>query len=355
MEATECLVRATHQRPQFSLAQCCYAVSGDDQRQDSFGTNFTPGKVVRYTKSAGHQVVPDIVLSTLVRILPKDVQRHVQLTMTKDATYSQVREQVLAHGRISSTWSKDRVMADINGTALGTVTSYATGDSGVAPMEINQVKGKSKGKGQKGKGTQKGKGQDKGKSKDGGKGKGKSQQSGTGYGSPSKGGGKTQSKTADVDRCNYCSAYGHWKRDCRKFQADKANGVVRQVEADGSSQHAASSPSSVGTAQQSPSSSAYRSSGNVNRVAFSDRTVIIEDLTEFSNTGAFSSGLVRMLQQSDVMRFDMSCSDDDNVWTCSPTLHDEPNRLHHVRMMSFAGVSSAEIIWTQVQIPAHCR
>ena len=156
-----------------------------------------------YTKSAGHQVAPDILLSTLVRILRKDVQRHVQLTMTEDATYSQVREQVLAHERISSTWSKDRVMADINGTALGTVTSYAAGDSGVAPMEINQVKGKSKGKGQKGKGTQKGKGKDKGKSKDGGKGKGKPQQSGKGYGSPSKGGGKTQSKTAGVNRCNY--------------------------------------------------------------------------------------------------------------------------------------------------------
>ena len=72
--------------------------------------------------------------------------------------------------------------------------------------------------------------------------------------------------------------------------------------------------------------------------------MIIEDLTEFSNSGASGSGLVRMLQQSDVTHFDMSCTDDGNVWTCSPTFQDEPNRLHHVRMMSFAGVSSAEII-----------
>ena len=72
--------------------------------------------------------------------------------------------------------------------------------------------------------------------------------------------------------------------------------------------------------------------------------MIIEDLTEFSNSGASGSGLVRLLQQSDVTHFDMSCTDDGNVWTCSPTFQDEPNRLHHVRMMSFAGVSSAEII-----------
>jgi len=131
-----------------------------------------------YTKSAGHQIAPDILLSTLVRILPKNVQRHVQSTMTEDETYSQVREQVLAHERISSTWSKDRVMADINGTALGTVTSYATGDSGVAPMEINQVKGKSKGKGQRAKEHRKGKEKTKANRKMVAKGKGKSQQGG---------------------------------------------------------------------------------------------------------------------------------------------------------------------------------
>ena len=80
-----------------------------------------------YTKSAGHDVAPDILLSTLVRVLPKEIQRHIQLTMGEDATYAQVREQVLAHERIASTWSRDRVMADIGASPLGAVTSYSTG------------------------------------------------------------------------------------------------------------------------------------------------------------------------------------------------------------------------------------
>ena len=87
-----------------------------------------------YTKSAGHDVAPDILLSTLVRVLPKEIQRHIQLTMGEDATYAQVREQVLAHERIASTWSRDRVMADTGASPLGAVTSYSTGDSGAAPM-----------------------------------------------------------------------------------------------------------------------------------------------------------------------------------------------------------------------------
>ena len=81
-----------------------------------------------YTKSAGHDVAPDILLSTLVRVLPKEIQRHVHLTMGEDASYAQVREQVLANERISSAWSRDRDIADIGASSLGAVASYSTGE-----------------------------------------------------------------------------------------------------------------------------------------------------------------------------------------------------------------------------------
>ena len=180
---------------------------------------------------------------------------------------------------------------------------------------------------QKGKSQQKGKGKDKGKSKDA-KGKGKAQQSGKGCGTPS--------------RCNYCGAFGHWKKDCRKFQADKANGVVRQVEGDDShSQRVASSPSSTGTAQQSPSATSYRYR-ECQSCCFRDSTVIIEDLTEFTDSKA-SSGLVRAIQQFEPLKFDMACTDHDENWTSEPDVK-EPNCFHHVRMMTLAGSTSADTV-----------
>ena len=161
---------------------------------------------------------------------------------------------------------------------------------------------------------------------------------------PAKGGSKGQSKQADANRCNYCGGYGHWKRDCRKFQADKASGQVRQVENDETSQRAASSPSSTGTgtAQHSPSATSYRS-GNVNRVAFNDSTVIIEDLTEFSESPGHGHSSLRMVQACS-LQFDMSSTDDDNMWTCAPGCQADFPVRNHVRMMSVAGEPSSEII-----------
>eukprot|EP00435_Cladocopium_sp_Y103_P013590 s5234_g3.t1 len=163
---------------------------------------------------------------------------------------------------------------------------------------------------------------------------------------PPKGGSKSQGKGTDAaNQCNYCGKFGHWKRDCRKFQADKANGQVRQVDGD-SSQHAASSPGGSSAAQHSPSATSYKSAGNVNRVAFNDSTVIIEDLTEFSQCGSSLHGSLRMVCacSSKFAQFDMACTDNDDSWTFAPAFEDEPIQVQHVRMMSFSGETASEII-----------
>ena len=105
-------------------------------------------------------------------------------------------------------------------------------------------------------------------------------------------------------------------RCCRKFQADKASGQVRQVENEDLGQRAASSPSNHSTAQHSASATSYRSGGNVNRVAFNESSVVIEDLTEFSQPAAHSS--IRVIQLACSQQFDMSCTDQDDSWTCAP-------------------------------------
>ena len=156
-----------------------------------------------YRRSSGHDISDDILLSTLIRVLPKNVQQHVQLTMKESSTYAEVREQVVAHERISCSWTRDKVLQDLGATPIGAVTSYSSGDTGSAPMEVNLIKGKNKGKGKssdKGKGKGKSnfsKGKGKGKYTDKGKGKGGS---GKGYGDNSKGGQRT-SYAGKVDAC----------------------------------------------------------------------------------------------------------------------------------------------------------
>ena len=146
--------------------------------------------------------------------------------MSNTTTYQEIRDRVVAYEKVSSSWTKDRILIECGGGPIGAVTSYApTGDSGPTPMEINMVQ---KGKGKKGKGSSKGKGKDNGYSSKS-KGKGKSYDSGKG-----KGGGKNQNKgqskgsnnfqpkqKLDPNACAYCGKYGHWQKDCHKKKADQ--------------------------------------------------------------------------------------------------------------------------------------
>ena len=172
-----------------------------------------------YRKSSGQDVPDDLVLSVLVKCLPKTVQQHIRLSMNDASTYSSVLPQVLSYEAISSTWTSTQIH-----TQLG-ISDKPANSGGPAPMEIDQVQWR------KGKGKSKSKFDSKGKSK--GKGKGKysfpESKGSKGDGKNSKGKGTSSRVSENV--CSYCGKIGHWKRDCHKYKRDKGHGKVRVVEA----------------------------------------------------------------------------------------------------------------------------
>ena len=131
-----------------------------------------------YRKASGSDISDDILLTTLVRALPRPVQQHIQLGMTNTTTYQEVKDRLVAYERVSSSWTRDKILTECGANPVGAVTSYATGSDGPAPMEVNLVQ---KGKGKKGKASDKGKSKGKG-SYNSGKGKGKGGDSGKGKG-----------------------------------------------------------------------------------------------------------------------------------------------------------------------------
>lgn len=104
-------------------------------------------------KASEKDVSEDILLTTLGRVLPKQMQQHIQLGITDSSTFQEVKDKVLAYERVSASWLRDRVLLECGATSLGTVTSYASAaGSGPSPMQVNMV---SKRKGQKGNVTKK--------------------------------------------------------------------------------------------------------------------------------------------------------------------------------------------------------
>ena len=281
-----------------------------------------------YQRSTGAVLSDDIMTSTLLRVLPKNIQQRLHLQMTATTDYASVHGMVLNYEIASSSFSTNRIHAE-----LGVVTSYAqpTGP-GPTPMEIDNIqeyKGKSKGKH---------KGKTKGKQKGASKGKGKVgdfSKKGKSKGDGNKGKGKSQA--VSIDTCRYCHKVGHWEKDCRKLKRDQAN-QVRQVGTEGSP--SANSPSvsaSSAAAFSVDPSTTYRSStvssGNpagssVRRVAFIDALDECEDLTCFQTFESNSNHVCvismkhldsldidQFEPQSPVPCFDMTYSDDDSAWS----------------------------------------
>ena len=276
-----------------------------------------------YRKASGKDVSEDILPTTLVRVLPKQIQQHIQLGMTDSSTFQEVKDKVLAYERVSASWSRDRVLLECGAASLGTVTSYAsTADSGPGPMEVNMVskgkgkkgkgdKGKSKGKGSSDKGKGKGKGSDKGK----GKGQGQKGQQ-KGYGGGYNSGQPQQRAKLDSNVCAYCGKTGHWAKECRKKMADQQQQQVRLVGSDGNESRQDTAYSTTGSVSTGAGSQAVR------LVQFAPH---VEDLTSHSCPSSPAGSPVSIRVVSSV--FDMSSTDGDGTWTVSPF-------CNHVRAVS---------------------
>ncbi|CAE7741818.1 unnamed protein product [Symbiodinium sp. KB8] len=186
-----------------------------------------------YLKASGKEVSEDIKFSILLRSLPKYLRDHINLSLTEDTTYVQVREQILQFENVTQSWNPSRVQQQL------LMPSVPSGGGQAADMEVDaegsvaQIKGKGKDKKGKGKGDKGDKGGKGGKYGDKkGKGKGDKGKYDAGKG---KGDSSNASRSlADVE-CHYCHKKGHYQRDCRKMRQDqakrdKAAARVRQVE-----------------------------------------------------------------------------------------------------------------------------
>ena len=188
----------------------------------------------KYEQAANKPVPEEVKSALLLRVLPQSVKSHLTVSITDESTYDQMREVILRWERSSQKWSSQIV------TGNAQSKNQYPDDGGLAPMDVDRVKGKWD-KGGKGKGGFSGKG---GKSKDGkSKGKGYGDQKGNGkYGGGKsqhwnpKGGGKQKGGNdhkgkgkggekgkkgkgpgggkIHPEACRICGKHGHWGNEC---------------------------------------------------------------------------------------------------------------------------------------------
>ena len=176
----------------------------------------------------------DVLLGVLLRVCPESIRQHLTFAVDEGTTYKEVREKILSYERSTRAWSMSDALKNVAQSSKSNSLGGTQNDAGgAAPMEVDQVamkgKGKSKGKGgwkgKSGKGSWsgwsnawngfsswfKGYGKNKGKK---GKSKGKStkgKSKGKFYG---KSKGKSKSRKGDSDRCRICGQSGHWGNEC---------------------------------------------------------------------------------------------------------------------------------------------
>ena len=70
-------------------------------------------QVLGLERMRAEYVPDDIMLSVLVRALPKAIQQHVQLQLSETSTYDQVRAMVVSYERTTTSWSPGKIHSEL--------------------------------------------------------------------------------------------------------------------------------------------------------------------------------------------------------------------------------------------------
>ncbi|CAE7270690.1 unnamed protein product [Symbiodinium sp. CCMP2592] len=87
-----------------------------------------------YERVSGTAVNADILLGTLLRVLPAHLRNHIQLQMKSDTSYEQVKQFILTYEVTTSNWSASKVQQ-----SLGIGPSGDPSASDPAPMDVDRA------------------------------------------------------------------------------------------------------------------------------------------------------------------------------------------------------------------------
>ena len=126
-------------------------------------------------------------------------------------------------------------------------------------------------------------------------------------------GGKKGDSADSRNKCLYCGKYGHWKRDCRSYQADVAAGKVCEIQAS-SSQSATTTV--IGSSSQTASSAQSDASSVATTQVTSASGVQAKRIQQVSGLSAVHEFGTYVDRPVDVTIFDMSDGDVDIEHVC---------------------------------------
>ena len=108
-------------------------------------------RLIREYESVSSTFYPDnLKMSTLLKGLPSDVKRHIQLNLSGDTTYTGLRDKLLQFEKTTASWTTEHVMRGLQLTSSTTSSfgmPFTSDQSSAGPMEIDRLQADPKGKG----------------------------------------------------------------------------------------------------------------------------------------------------------------------------------------------------------------